>query len=133
MPSYVNVSPKALVDAAEEIEEIVDDLVGAGETAMPYLRSIIPAGADETSAVIAAIFADQYREMQDSLNQWNSFMDSMVSRNLRVASEAYTATEAVAKYELDIVEDNVEAFFKSPVKYVQEKMVEIACALPRGK
>lgn len=126
MPSYLNVSPKLLVDAADEIDELVEDLSEAGKMAANYLSSIAPAGADEISAAIAAVFADDYMQMQISMSHWYAFMNAAMSRNLRVASDAYEATEAAAKYQLDVFEDNVEDFFESPAAYLAEKYIDLS-------
>lgn len=125
MPSYVDVVPQALANAAHEIAEISDDIAAASTAAMFHITHIPVAAEDEVSAAIALLFSEEAIRRQEALGRANGWLQASMPGNLRSASAAYEAAETFAIAELHFVEDNAAAFAKSPVGYLEKAGREV--------
>ena len=71
--SLLVVAPELLVSAAANLESIGAALNGANAAAAVPTTGLLAAGADEVSAAVAALFAEQAREYQALSAQVNAF------------------------------------------------------------
>ena len=90
--AYVLATPDSFVTAAEDLALTGSAISAANETAANSTAWLLPAGVDEVSTRIAALFAEHGAQFQAVSAQAAQFHEQFV-RNLAANANAYLATE----------------------------------------
>jgi hypothetical protein len=109
------VAPELLVSAAANLESIGAALNGANAAAAVPTTGLLAAGADEVSAAVAALFAEQAREYQALSAQVNAFHQQFVQA-LNSGAASYLAAEAVSARPLQTLEQDVLGVINAPTE-----------------
>ena len=99
MSSGVRVDPAALVAAGRDVSVIGYAVADANSAAAASTTSVVPAGADEVSVAIAAVFSSHgaaYQSLGAQADQWQA----QFAQLLAAAGAAYQAEEALLARDL---------------------------------
>ena len=90
---FVNAQPAELTAAAENLQGIGSILAAQNAAAATPTTSVLPAAADEVSALTAAQFAT-HAEMYQAISAQAAAIHDMFVNTLGVSAGSYAATEA---------------------------------------
>ena len=90
---FVNAQPAELTAAAENLQGIGSILAAQNAAAAAPTTSVLPAAADEVSALTAAQFAT-HAEMYQAISAQAAAIHDMFVNTLGVSAGSYAATEA---------------------------------------
>lgn len=93
--SFVTTQPALLTSAAAELETIGAQMAAGDAAAAAPTTGVIPAAADEVSALTAAQFAAQAQLFQAVSAQATAIHEMFVNA-LTTSAESYAATEAAS-------------------------------------
>ena len=91
--SFMNAQPAELTAAAENLQGIGSILAAQNAAAAAPTTSVLPAAADEVSALTAAQFA-RHAEMYQAISARAAAIHEIFVNTLGVSAGSYTATEA---------------------------------------
>ena len=91
--SYVTTQPEALTAAASALQGIGSSLSAQNAAAAAPTTGVVPAAADEVSALTAAQFA-AHAQMYQAVSAQATAVHEMFVNTLGVSSGSYAATEA---------------------------------------
>jgi hypothetical protein len=91
--TFVTTQPEMLTAAAGQLEGIGTALNGQNEAAAAPTTGVIPAAADEVSALTAALFANHAQTYQ-AVSAQAAAMHEMLVRILSASAGSYATTEA---------------------------------------
>jgi hypothetical protein len=91
--SFVNAQPAELAAATENLQGIGSVLAAQNAAAAAPTTSVLPAAADEVSALTAAQFA-AHAEMYQAISAHAAAIHEMFVDTLGVSAGSYAATEA---------------------------------------
>ena len=91
--SFMNAQPAELTAAAENLQGIGSILAAQNVAAAAPTTSVLPAAADEVSALTAAQFAT-HAEMYQAISAQAAAIHNMFVNTLGVSAGSYAATEA---------------------------------------
>ncbi|HXO12888.1 MAG TPA: PE family protein [Mycobacterium sp.] len=91
--SFVSTQPTELTAAAENLQSIGSSLTVQNAAAAAPTTSVLPAAADEVSALTAAQFAT-HAQMYQAISAQAAAIHDMFVRTLGVSAGSYAATEA---------------------------------------
>jgi hypothetical protein len=91
--SFMNAQPAELTAAAENLQGIGSILAAQNVAAAAPTTSVLPAAADEVSALTAAQFAT-HAEMYQAISAQAAAIHDMFVNTLGVSAGSYAATEA---------------------------------------
>jgi len=91
--SFMNAQPAELTAAAENLQGIGSILAAQNAAAATPTTSVLPAAADEVSALTAAQFA-RHAEMYQAISAQAAAIHDMFVNTLGVSAGSYAATEA---------------------------------------
>jgi hypothetical protein len=91
--SFMNALPAELTAAAENLQGIGSILAAQNAAAAAPTTSVLPAAADEVSALTAAQFAT-HAEMYQAISAQAAAIHEMFVNTLGVSAGSYAATEA---------------------------------------
>jgi PE family len=91
--SFVTTQPEQLTAAAGELSGIGSQMNAQNVAAAALTTGVIPAAADEVSALTAAQFA-AHAQMYQAMSAQAAAIHEMFVNNLRVSAASYAATEA---------------------------------------
>ena len=91
--SFMNAQPAELTAAAENLQGIGSTLAAQNVAAAAPTTSVLPAAADEVSALTAAQFAT-HAEMYQAISAQAAAIHEIFVNTLGVSAGSYTATEA---------------------------------------
>ncbi len=91
--SFVNAQPAELNSAAENLQAIGSSLVAQNVAAAAPTTGVLPAAADEVSALTAVQFAT-HAEMYQAISAQAAAIHDMFVNTLGVSASSYAATEA---------------------------------------
>lgn len=91
--SFVTTQPEALATAAGSLQSIGAALNAQSAAASAPTTGVVPAAADEVSALTAAQFA-AHASLYQSVAAQAAAIHEMFVATLKVSSESYAATEA---------------------------------------
>jgi hypothetical protein len=109
------VAPELLVSAAANLESIGAALNAANVAAAVPTTGRLAAGADEVSAAVAALFAEQAQEYQALSAQVNAFHQQFVQA-LNSGAASYLVAEAVSVHPLQTLEQDVLGVINAPTE-----------------
>lgn len=92
--TFVTTHPAALTTAVAELQGIGSAVAAGNSAAATPTTGVIPAAADEVSALTAAHFAMHAASYQELSSQAAAIHDMFV-QTLGISAESYDATEAV--------------------------------------
>lgn len=113
--SLLVVAPDLLTSVATELESIRSGLGAANQTAAASTTRIAAAGADEISALVAALFAGHGQEFQALTAQATAFQRQF-AQMLSAAAGSYGATEAANTSPLSTLENDLLFVFNAPTE-----------------
>ncbi|OBI91332.1 PecA family PE domain-processing aspartic protease [Mycobacterium asiaticum] len=111
--SFVTVAPAAVADAATSLENLGAAIRSAHLAAGAPTTAIAAAAADEVSAAIAALFAQQGTAYQALSNQAAAFHSQLIEA-LNASVRAYATAEAASVAPLQTLQDEVLALINAP-------------------
>lgn len=91
--SFVNVHPEALTGAASQLGAIGASMNAQNAAAAGPTTGVVPAAADEVSALIAAQFAMQ-AQMYRSVSAQAAAIHEMLVKTMVASADSYAITEA---------------------------------------
>ena len=91
--SFVSAQPAELNSAAENLQAIGSSLTAQNVAAAAPTTSVLPAAADEVSALTAVQFAT-HAEMYQAISVQAAAIHDMFVNTLGVSASSYAATEA---------------------------------------
>ena len=91
--SFVTTQPELLCEAAGNLEGIGAGMASGNAAAAAPTIGVIPAAADEVSALTAAQFA-AHAEMYQAVSAQAAAIHEMFVNTLGISAESYAATEA---------------------------------------
>jgi hypothetical protein len=91
--SFVNVDPSALAGAASQLGAIGTSMDAQRAAAAGPTAGVVPAAADEVSAVVAAQFT-MHARMYRSVTAQVAAVHEMLVEAMAASAESYAATEA---------------------------------------
>jgi hypothetical protein len=91
--SFVTTQPEALTAAAGSLQGIGSSMSAQNATAAAPTTGVVPAAADEVSALTAAQFA-AHAEMYQSVSAQAAAIHEMFVNTLGTSAASYAATEA---------------------------------------
>jgi PE family len=103
--SFVIAAPEFVAAAATDLANIGSTISSANATALAPTTGLLPAGADEVSAAIVALFGSQAQAYQALSAQAAAFHDQFVEM-LTAGAGSYASAEAA----------NVAAFTANPAR-----------------
>jgi len=93
--SFVTTQPALLASAAAELQTIGAQMAAGDASAAAPTTGVIPAAADEVSALTAAQFAAQ-AELFQAVSAQATAIHEMFVNTLATAAESYAATEVAS-------------------------------------
>jgi hypothetical protein len=91
--SFVTTNPEALASAADALQGIGAALNDQNAAAAAPTSGVVPAAADEVSALTAALFA-AHAQMYQAVSAQAAAIHEMFVNTLAISAGSYTATEA---------------------------------------
>ncbi len=91
--SFVTTQPEALTAAAGSLADIGSSMSAAGGSVAAPTTALVPAAADEVSALTAAAFA-VHGQLYQQVSAQASVIQQMFVTTLHAAAGSYAATEA---------------------------------------
>ncbi|WAJ46959.1 PE family protein [Mycobacterium sp. Aquia_216] len=91
--SFVNVQPDALAGAASQLGAIGASMNAQNAAAAGPTTGVVPAAADEVSALIAAQFT-MYAQMYRSVSAQGAVVLEALVKTMAASADTYAATEA---------------------------------------
>jgi PE family protein len=91
--SFVNVHPEALAGAASQLGAIGASMNAQNAAAAGPTAAVVPAAADEVSALIAAQFTMQ-AQMYRSVSAQAAAIHEMLVKTMAASADSYAVTEA---------------------------------------
>jgi hypothetical protein len=91
--SFVNTQPTELTAAAENLQGIGSSLAAQNLAAAAPTTGVLPAAADEVSALTAAQFAT-HAQMYQAISAQAAAVHEMFVNTLGASADSYAATEA---------------------------------------
>jgi hypothetical protein len=91
--SFVNVHPEALAAAASQLGAIGASMDAQNMAAAGATTGVVPAAADEVSALIAAQFT-MHARMYRSVSAQGAAIHEMLVKTLAAGGDSYAVTEA---------------------------------------
>jgi hypothetical protein len=91
--SFVTTQPEILAEAAGNLQGIGSAMTAGNSAAAPATTGVLPAAADEVSALTAAQFVAQ-AEMYQAVSAQAAAIHEMFVNTLGVSAGSYAATEA---------------------------------------
>ena len=91
--SFVNVHPEALAGAASQLGAIGASMSARNAAAAGPTTAVVPAAADEVSALIAAQFAMQ-AQMYRSVSAQAAAIHEKLVKTMAASADSYAITEA---------------------------------------
>lgn len=91
--SFVTTQPEALGDAAGTLQSVGSAMVAGNAAAAAPTTSVVPAAADEVSALTAAQFA-AHAELYQAVSAQAAAIHDMFVNTLGVSAGSYATTEA---------------------------------------
>ena len=91
--SFVNAQPTELISAADNLQVIGSSLAAQNTAAAAPTTGVLPAAADEVSALTAAQFAT-HAEMYQAISAQAAVIHDMFANTLNCSAGSYAATEA---------------------------------------
>lgn len=105
--SHVSVSPEVLTAAAADLKTIACAVAEAHHAAVPVIRTLLPAAADEVSVRIANVFAEHAQEYQVAARVAAAFQEQFVL-NLYAGAASYVGVEGILVYLLQSLDAGVQ-------------------------
>jgi hypothetical protein len=91
--TFVTMQPEMLTDAAGQLSEIGTAITGQNEAIAAPTTGVIPAAADEVSALTAALFVNHAQAYQ-AVSAQAAAMHDMFVQMLSASAGSYATTEA---------------------------------------
>ena len=91
--SFVNTQPEALAASAGALQSIGSSVIAGSAAAAAPTTGVVPAAADEVSALVATQFA-AHAEMYQSVSALAAKIHEQFVAALSISSGSYAATEA---------------------------------------
>lgn len=91
--SFVTTQPELLAEAAGNLQGIGSAMTAGNSAAAPATTGVLPAAADEVSALTAAQFV-AHAEMYQAVSAQAAAIHEMFVNTLGVSAGSYAATEA---------------------------------------
>ncbi len=113
--SFVIAAPRSVADAAASVARIGTAIDAAHAAAAVRTADIIPAGADEVSAAVTAVFAD-YASAYQALTTRAATVHTQFVRSLAAAAGAYEATDAANTNPLSAVQSDALGLINAPTE-----------------
>ena len=113
--SHVVAAPEWIGATAAELESIAAELDAAHAAAAIRTTGLVPAGADEVSTAVTALFAGYGKEFQELSAQASAFHQRFVQA-LNSGAGAYAATEAANASPLQTLEQDVLGVINAPTE-----------------
>lgn len=121
--SYVNVLPEYLASAASDLAGIGSSIGAAGSSAASATTAVLPAGADEISAAISALFGAHGHAFQALNAQAARFHEQFV-QTIRSTAAAFASAEAANVAPLQAVAAAV-----SPMQQLEQAQIAFGANL----
>ncbi len=116
--SYVAVVPELLTSAVTGLQSVGSALTAANTAALFSTTAVLPAGADEVSAAVAAVFAGQAQRYQSLSLEASAFHERFVQL-LGSGAASYAAAEVAnagpLQPLLDLINQPSQALFGRPL------------------
>ncbi|BBZ40179.1 hypothetical protein MCNS_32420 [Mycobacterium conspicuum] len=113
--SYVVTAPEWIESAAAELKSMSAELDAAHASVTASTTGLVPAGADEVSTAVTALFAEYGKEFQKLGTQASAFHQQFVQA-LSSGAGAYAATEAANVSSLRTLEQDVLGAINAPTE-----------------
>jgi PE family len=113
--SYVVAAPEWIGATATQLESVGAELDAAHAVVASRTAGLIPAGADEVSTAVTALFAGYGKEFQELSAQASAFHQRFVQA-LNSGAGAYAATEAANASPLQTLEQDVLGAINAPTE-----------------
>ncbi|MEB3034383.1 PE family protein [[Mycobacterium] nativiensis] len=91
--SFVSAVPEELTATAIDLRGVGDAVVAQSAAAAPPTTGVIPAAADEVSALVAAQFA-RHAQMYQAISKRAAVVHEMFVNTLQQSAQSYAATDA---------------------------------------
>ena len=113
--SYVIVAPELLEATVAQLKSVGSELDAAQAAAALPTTTLLPAGADEVSTAVTALFAGYGKDFQDLRAQAGTFHQRFVQA-LNSTAKAYSATEAANASPLQTLEQDMLGVVNEPTE-----------------